>query len=323
MLPVVLDNTIRVVGVLTLLIAVYRGWLGIYRRLIRQPKKPTSYGKWAVVTGSTSGIGKEYADYLAKRGMSILAISRSKDKLIEQCNELKAHNVQTSYLAYDFTDTGPAREQFYAALDKELQKLDKDGGVGLLINNVGTTNQYPQTLMELTDKEVNDMINCNMHSTVFMTRAVLKYMSAKDKGAVVNVSSGSGLICAPYIAVYSATKAFITQFSRSMHVENLKNGVDFLVVMPLYVVSNLFRKDKGDLFWPMPIKLVEGTFAQLGKKMVYQGHGYWMHGVLSLAAQYSPLSLMNNLNRMDAHRANYRKKLERQKAEQAQKDKSQ
>lgn len=83
-----------------------------------------------------------------------------------------------------------------------------------------------------------------------------------------------------------------------MHVENLHNGIDFLVVTPLYVVSNLFRKGKGDIFWPLPIKLVEGTFAQLGKKMVYQGHGYWMHGLLSLIAQYSPYSLGRNLDRM-------------------------
>lgn len=44
-----------------------------------------------------------------------------------------------------------------------------------------------------------------------------------------------------------------------MHVENLYTGIDFLVVMPLYVVSNLFKKDTGSFFWPMPIKLVEGT----------------------------------------------------------------
>ena len=94
-------------------------------------------------------------------------------------------------------------------------------------------------------------------------------------------------------------RAFITQFSRSMHAENLHSGLDFLVVMPLYVVSNLFKKDSGSFFWPMPIKLVEGTFAQLGKKMVYQGHGYWVHGGLSLMAQYNPFALVNNLGRMN------------------------
>ena len=84
-----------------------------------------------------------------------------------------------------------------------------------------------------------------------------------------------------------------------MHAENLHSGLDFLVVMPLYVVSNLFKKDSGSFFWPMPIKLVEGTFAQLGKKMVYQGHGYWVHGGLSLMAQYNPFALVNNLGRMN------------------------
>ena len=111
-----------------------------------------------------------------------------------------------------------------------------------------------------------------------------------------------------------SNRAFITQFSRSMHVENLDSGIDFLVVTPLYVVSNLFKKGKGDLFWPMPIKLVEGSFRQLGKKMVYQGHGYWMHGLLSNAAQWNPISVKNQLNRMVAHRAAYRKKLEKKAA---------
>jgi len=101
------------------------------------------------------------------------------------------------------------------------------------------------------------------------------------------------------MTLFFHSRAFITQFSRSMHVENLYNGIDFLVVTPLYVVSNLFKKDAGTFWWPMPIKLVEGTFAQLGKKMVYQGHGYWVHGFLSYLAQYNPFSLKNNLGRMN------------------------
>lgn len=206
MTVVLVDLVARWVGYIALAIIVYRSALSIYRRLIRRPKAPESYGKWAIVTGSTSGIGKEYADYLAKRGMAVMVISRSRDKLVEQCKELEAYKVDTKYLAYDFTDTGPAREKFYKDLDSELAKMDKDGGVGLLVNNVGIANQYPQSLMELTDKDCEDMIHCNMHSTVFMTRAVLKYMKEKNKGAVVNVASGSALVCAPYIAVYSATK---------------------------------------------------------------------------------------------------------------------
>ena len=56
----------------------------IYYRLIKKPKDPRSYGKWVIVTGCTAGIGREYADYLAKKGMSIFLISRSESKLKEQ-----------------------------------------------------------------------------------------------------------------------------------------------------------------------------------------------------------------------------------------------
>jgi hypothetical protein len=53
---------------------------------------------------------------------------------------------------------------------------------------------------------------------------------------------------------------------------------------------------------------VEGTFAQLGKSMVWQGHGYWVHGLFSLASQYNPLGSRSTLIRMEAHREKFRKK---------------
>jgi hypothetical protein len=55
-----------------------------------------------------------------------------------------------------------------------------------------------------------------------------------------------------------------------MHVESWGTGVDFLVVTPFYVVSNLYKRKGGTLIAPMPIALVEGTFKQLGKKMIWQ-----------------------------------------------------
>lgn len=125
------------------------------------------------------------------------------------------------------------------------------------------------------------MIQCNINSTVQMTRAVFPFMKDKKSGAIISISSGSGNFPAPYLAVYSSTKAFMTQFTRSLAVEWWDSGVDFLVVTPYYVVSNLYKRKSGSLLAPMPIKLIEGTLAQLGKsKLVYEGHGYWMHGLL-------------------------------------------
>lgn len=128
-------------------------------------------------------------------GMSVLIISRSEGKLKDQVKELKDTypGANVKYIAYDYTDMGPARAEFYEKLDKECAVMDQDGGIGLLVNNVGIANQYPQLLTELTDKECSDMINCNIDSCVFMTRAVLKYMAPKDRGAIVNISSVSGV----------------------------------------------------------------------------------------------------------------------------------
>eukprot|EP00981_Chlorochromonas_danica_P014068 scaffold7265_cov159-Ochromonas_danica.AAC.1 len=238
-------------------------------------------GKWAVITGTTSGIGRAFAERLAQRGLSLLIISRSEEKLKEQQAEIeKQHGVAVRYLAYDFSVPGEPRKAFYEALDKELEKLDADGGISLLINNVGVANEIPRTIEEFGEEEVDNMLQCNIFSTVHMTRAVFKYMKARKNGAVVAISSGSGNAPAPFLALYSATKAFMTQFSRSLKVEWWGSGVDFYVVTPFYVVSNLYKRKSGSLVAPMPDKLVDGTLAQLGKPYVLQGHGYWFHGFL-------------------------------------------
>eukprot|EP00981_Chlorochromonas_danica_P012900 scaffold5545_cov170-Ochromonas_danica.AAC.3 len=91
-------------------------------------------GKWAVITDTTSGIGRAFANRLAQRGLSLLIISRSEEKLKEQQAEIeKQHGVAVRYLAYDSSVPGEPRKAFYEALDKELEKLDADGGISLLI----------------------------------------------------------------------------------------------------------------------------------------------------------------------------------------------
>jgi 17beta-estradiol 17-dehydrogenase / very-long-chain 3-oxoacyl-CoA reductase len=148
--------------------------------------------------------------------------------------------------------------------------MNTDGGVGLLINNVGTANEIPQSLEEFSDEAVETLISCNIYSTIWMSRTVMKHMKERKNGCIVSISSGSGNNCGPFLVIYSATKAFITQFSRSMSVECWGSGVDYLVVTPFYVVSNLYKRTSGTIVAPMPLELVKGTLAQLGKKYVWQ-----------------------------------------------------
>jgi 17beta-estradiol 17-dehydrogenase / very-long-chain 3-oxoacyl-CoA reductase len=265
----------RLFGLAVLAIIGWRVLLMLYRRLVVPGKHPLAYGKWAIVTGSTSGIGKEFAEHFAKIGMSVLLVSRSEDKLNAQATELcERFKVDCDYLVYDFggPQEGKEKKDFYKKLDKKCDVMTKDGGIGILVNNVGTANEIPKRIEEFTDEDVTGMINCNIHSLLWMTRTVSKHMKAKNNGCVISISSGSGNAPAPFLAVYSATKAFMTQFTRSMHIENWDTGVDFLVVTPFYVVSNLYKRTTGTLIAPLPDVLVRGTLCQLGKKYVPPSH---------------------------------------------------
>jgi short-subunit dehydrogenase len=157
--------------------------------------------------GSTSGIGKGFADHLAEMGMSILIISRSEDKLKEQQKFIaEKYKVPVRYIAHDFTKAGAERKQFYEHLDTHLKEIDADGGIGLCINNVGIANEIPKSIEEFTDEEIDEMIQCNCYSTVLMTRAVFKYMKERKNGSIVAISSGSCNAPAPFLQLYSATK---------------------------------------------------------------------------------------------------------------------
>lgn len=307
------SSPVKIIGYATLAFCVYRVLLLFYRRVIQPAKKPSSYGKWAVITGTTSGIGKVFTEYLvSKEKMKVLVISRNEDKLKEQLEEIKALGGEAKYLVFDFScEDKDSKNKFYKELDIVLEQLHNDGGIGLLINNAGTTNSYPMNYMEMTTDLVDEIVSCNIQSLLRMTRAVLKYMEKRNKGAVLSISSGSGALPAPMLSVYASTKAFMTEFTQSLKVEYWDTGIDFYVITPFYFVSNLYKRKQGTIIAPLPIKVVEGAFSQLGKKLVLQGHGYYFHGLLYYMICLYPFAnqrwkgtMKDNRSRYDARQKN-------------------
>jgi short-subunit dehydrogenase len=204
-----MSSFFEVVGVTVVLVLLYRFMLMLWRRSILPPKRPLAYGKWAIVTGSTAGIGKEFAEHLASEGMFLLLISRNIDKLREQRDSMvDEFNVDVDIMEHDFTSEGcgAVSRAFYRRLDEKCAELDQKGGIGLLVNNVGIMNEVPMNLDEFSDDEVQDMLQCNVCSTVSTTRTVFKYMKGRRNGAVVSISAGAANHPTPMQAVYSATK---------------------------------------------------------------------------------------------------------------------
>lgn len=135
------------------------------------------YGSWAIVTGSTDGIGKAMAFELAKKGMNLILISRSKDKLDAVHQEIVAKyaKCEVRVLAIDYSDFNQSQRNKVADLAKELD-------IGVLVNNVGISYPFPKYFHELDDDRVAQLMSLNVDSTTWMTKIVLSGMHDRKRG---------------------------------------------------------------------------------------------------------------------------------------------
>jgi len=180
--------------------------------------------KTAVVTGASSGIGEVFARQLAEAGTDLVLVARRRDRLDELAADLtEAHGVEVEVLPADLTD------------DTQLAGVaarvaDDDRSVDLLVNNAGFGDAGPFIDGDLD--RYHQIIALNVTALVDLAHAAIGPMAARDRGWILNVSSLGGHAPGPKFAVYSATKAFVTSFSESLHEELRGTGVHVTAVCP-------------------------------------------------------------------------------------------
>ncbi|HTM47477.1 MAG TPA: SDR family oxidoreductase [Bryobacteraceae bacterium] len=177
---------------------------------------------WAIVTGASSGIGREFAKALAARGHSLLVVARRRDRLDELARDLASTGVQVEPFVADLESReGPA-----AVANKALEL----GQLALLINCAGFGN-FGYFSEQPLDK-ILGAVRLNIESVVELTHRLLPVMKRQKSGGVINVGSSLGLQPVPYFSVYAATKAFVISFSEGLAEELSGTGVQVVVVCP-------------------------------------------------------------------------------------------
>lgn len=173
-------------------------------------------GRVAVITGGGTGIGRASALVLAERGADVVLAGRRVEPLKDTASEIEALGRKALTVPTDVTSP----EDCQALVDSTLAEF---GRLDVLLNNAG--GGATKSLMKWTDDEWRQVLDLNLSSAWYLSRAAAKPMIAQGKGSIVNISSGASLLAMPQAAAYGAAKAGLNNLTGSMAAAWTRKGV--------------------------------------------------------------------------------------------------
>ncbi len=182
-------------------------------------RDPRKYGEWAVVTGASSGIGRQFAIGLAKQGMKVILVARSADALTRTASQ--DIQTETKVISADLA-TPKGRD----LLLHEIAGLD----VGLFVHSAG--NAYVGPYLDAPDDIDEQLIAIHVSATAHLTRVISQRLEARGGGGIILISSVFGMFPMPFSSVYGAVKAFILNLGEALAVELRDKNIDVLSVAP-------------------------------------------------------------------------------------------
>ena len=188
--------------------------------------------KVVLITGASSGIGKQTAIEFAKLGSSIILVARRKNKLEQVENELKQFNVNTLVCVCDVSKKDQVEE-----LSKIV--LQKFNSIDILVNNAGFA--IYGSVSDLSIDEIESQMETNYFGMIYCVKNFLPLMLKKKSGHIVNVASVGASFSVPGVSSYCATKFAMLGFSEGLKHELYGTGVGLTVVSPIMVRTPLFE----------------------------------------------------------------------------------
>lgn len=180
------------------------------------------YGRWAVVTGASSGIGEAIARELAARGLDVVLCARRRERLDALAAELSSrHGVRARAVEVDLS-----RPDFLPIVEEATRDLD----VGLLVNNAGFGDKGPFVGSDL-DMHLR-MLATNCRAPLILAHAFAPRLVARGRGGILFTSSTAAFQGLPFAAHYAATKGYDLQLAEGLWYELRPRGVDVVALCP-------------------------------------------------------------------------------------------
>jgi 3-hydroxybutyrate dehydrogenase len=192
-------------------------------------------GKTAIVTGSTSGIGRGIAEALAAEGCGVMLNGFGEAAEIEALRAALArrHGVAVAYSPADMAKPGAIR-------DLVAETVRRFGGVDILVNNAGI--QHVAKVIDFPEERWDAVIAINLCAAFHATKAALPHMLARGWGRIVNIASAHGLVASAEKAAYVTAKHGLVGLTKVVAIETANQGVTCNAICPGWVLTPLVEK---------------------------------------------------------------------------------
>jgi len=195
-------------------------------------------GKIAIVTGASGGIGQVIASTLAAQGADIALVGQNVERLAQAAEKVKAQGRRAECYSVDVSK-GDAVQDMVGRAEKDLGPID------ILVNNAGITRDG--LVMRMSEEDWDQVMTVNLKSVFLFTKAVSRPMMKRRAGSIINISSIIGLIGNAGQGNYSASKAGIIAFTKSIAKELASRNVRVNAVAPGFIETNMTAKMPEEL----------------------------------------------------------------------------
>ena len=206
-------------------------------------------GKKALVTGGARGIGKEIVVSFLKNGASVYFIDLNPSEYMDEYEKLAAETGQKVV----FKQGNVADEEQISNVVNEI--LEESGGLDVLVNNAGITRDG--LFFRMSSKDWNDVLTINLTSAFYISKIVSRAMAKQKSGSIINVASIVGVIGNAGQVNYSASKAGLIGFTKSLSREIAKKNVRVNAIAPGFIrtpmTDKLNEKQTADLATQIPM----------------------------------------------------------------------